>query len=91
MSISGDGALVLFSRGEMRRARVVAILVFCFSVIDDRDEDEEREVLDDIEVSGGLARVGWAGAFSGDENVKSRVSIRSEERRSCVGVGIGAS
>lgn len=91
VSSSGVGALVLFSRGDVRRACVVAIFVFCFSPLDDLDKEEERDALDDIEVSGGRARAGWAGTFDGDENVKSRVSIRSEERRSCVGVGMGAS
>lgn len=91
VSSSELGAFVLFSRGEVRRARVAAAFVFCFSLLESFDEEEEREALDDIEFSGGLACVGLAGASSGDENVTSRVSIRSEERRSCVGVGIAAS
>jgi hypothetical protein len=57
VSVSGDGALVLFSRGEVRRARVVAVFVFCFSLLEDLDEEEEWDVLDDIEVSGGRVRL----------------------------------
>ena len=96
MSISGIGAFIFSSRGEVRRARVVVTLVLCFSFEgDDLDveQEEERDALDDIEVNGGRARVFGAGcgAFTGDDNVKSRVSIVSDERRSCDGVGTGAS
>lgn len=69
------------------------VIGFVFSPADDRDEEEERDAFDEMDVSGGRVRVVGAGgnAFSGDESVKSRVSIRSDERRSCDGVGIGAS
>lgn len=91
VSSSGGGGLLLFRRGDVRWARVFVVFVFCFSLLEDLDEEDERDALDDIEVRGGRDCVGWAGAFSGDETVKSRVSIGSRERRSCVGVGIGAS
>lgn len=98
LSISGVWDLVLFRRGEVRRVRVVVARVLCFSaVFVDFDEDEERDVFEDIAVSGDRARVAGAGcgagcgAFSGEEKVRSRVSITSDERRNAEGVGIGAS
>lgn len=91
VSTSGVGGLVLLSRGEVRRG---IALVFGFSVeVDDLDEDEDRDALDEMDVRGGRARVVGAGcgAFNGDERVRSRESMISDERRSCGGVGMGAS
>ena len=92
LSILGAGAFVLLSRGEVRRVRVVDFVI-AFSPVDDFEDEEERDALDEMDVSGG--RVCVVGAYdialSGDDSVKSRVSTRSGERRNCDGVGIGAS
>ena len=94
LSTSSVGALVLLSRGEMRRVRVVFARVFCFSfVFVELDEDNDGDAFEDIAVSGERARAVGAncGAFSGEEKVRSTVSIIPDERRNCDGVGTGAS
>lgn len=83
--------MVLLRRGEVRRAVVFGFCFgFCFP-LDEVEEKDERETLEDVEASGGRGRVFGGSVFVGDERVRSRVSITSDDRRSCCGVGIGAS
>jgi hypothetical protein len=85
---------VLLRRGEVRRGRVDVARAVRFSVEEDLDDGIDRDELDDVELS--TAGLGWVvcagrGGINGDERVKSRESIGSEERRSCAGEDIGAS
>jgi hypothetical protein len=87
-ALTGAGSEVFrCNRGEMRRVLLEAGAFFCSSVVADEGEDdlaEAREEFEDNEVSGsrsdGLG--GRSAVFcvsseqsSGDDNVKSRVSI----------------
>lgn len=92
LSTLGMGC-VLLRCGEVRRVRVDVARVVRFSLEEDLDDDIDRDELD-VELS--IAGFGWVacaggGGINGDERVKSRVPIGSEERFSCAGEGIGAS
>ena len=95
VSVAGVGTFAFSSCGEVRRGRAVFTLAFCFSFEDDdleveEEDEEERDALEDIEVKGGRDRtfIAGCGALIGDDSVKSRVSMISDECRSCDGVGL---
>ena len=93
LSTLGMGC-VLLRRGEVRRVRVDVARVVRLSLEEDLEDDIDRDELDDVELS--TAGIGWVvctgrGGINGDERVKSREPVGSEERRNCAGEGIGAS